>query len=237
VLYKHDLFTADEGTPALTTNLVDLEKVEQRWRSTATTFGSLWSPRTVERLETIDPREVFRHEYFVHEAGHLVGFDVDAKVSSGYFRPGGRLAWRLVYVEEVRADLHALALATEVLQVEQAVDVFYGHVATRFGMMAPEDSGGKAPFGLVPYLLYVALAELGLVTVHGSRFVVCRERSADIASGMQACGAWATERLTGPELMSPSLEGRGLVGAAHVRRCLEHPMLLSSYCRVRGPVA
>lgn len=241
VLYKHDLFTADQGSEPLMTNLVDLDKALDRWASIGPSIDAVWVPRTAEQIVGINPEEALRHEYFAHEAGHLIGVDIDTKSTSGHFRPGGELAWPLVFIEEVRADLHALALAAEALPSARAVDVFHYHVATRFGMHRLNSEDAGAPFGLIPYLLYVVLAEIGMITVESvggaTRFAMRANGAADIIAGMRAGGEWVTERLTLPELDARSVLDRALVGANHVRRSLEAVRLVASFEQVKGSIA
>ena len=54
---------------------------------------------------------------------------------------------------------------------------------------------------------------------------------------MRACGSWATERITMPELTSESRLDMALVGASYVRACLDNDRLMAAFTRVLGDVA
>jgi hypothetical protein len=241
VLYKRDLFVADAGTPELDSNLVDVDKAIARWGEVAATLAALWGPRASDVVAAIgDPADAIRREYFAHEAGHLIGVDIDAKTATEHFRPDGRLCWPLVYLEEVRADLHALAIAADAYSPTEASGVFHYHVATRFGVHHRGREAGAAPFGLVPYLLFVALREVDLIDVvrvgGADHFALTTTRADEVVAGMRACGLWGAERITAPELGSVSRLDLALVGASHVRACLDQDHLVAAFTRVLGPV-
>jgi hypothetical protein len=237
VLYKHDLFAPDRDTPPMRSHVVDLPKASARWEGVLGTIDDIWGPRGREMAAEIPaPAETIRREYFAHEGGHLIGVDVDEKTSSGHFRPGGRLAWPLVYAEEVRADLHALALAADAYAPEEAAAVFLYHVMMRFGFHRAQRTSGASPFGLVPYCLFVVLRELDALDIArtgtGERFAMKATRVADLVSTMRACGTWATEQLTRAELQADSPVERSIVAAAWMRRCIDAEESRAAFARV-----
>lgn len=241
VLYKRELFSADPDTSGFDSNLVDVEKASARWGEVAATLGVLWGRHAEDIVSGIgDSAATVCREYFAHEAGHLIGVDVDAKTATEHFRPAGRLSWPLVYLEEVRADLHALAIAADAYSPTEARAVFLYHVATRFGMHHRGGDMEAAPFGLVPYLLFVALRELNLIDVvrvgGADRLALTTTGAAEVAAGMRACGSWAAERITAPEVSSKSRLDLALVGASHVRACLDEADVVAAFTRVLGPV-
>jgi hypothetical protein len=241
VLYKRELFTPDPGTPELDTNLVDVEKAIARWGHVAATLVALWGPYAEDIVSAIsDPTDTIRREYFAHEAGHLIGVDIHAKTATKHFRPDGRLCWPLVYLEEVRADLHALAIAAEAYPPTEAIGVFHYHVATRFGEHRRGRAAAAAPFGLVPYLLFVALRDVNMIDVvrvgGADRLALTTTRADQVVAGMRACGAWAAERITAPQLGSGSRLDLALVSASHVRACLDQEHVVEAFTRVLGPV-
>jgi hypothetical protein len=196
----------------MTKNLIDLDKAVSRWNLVKSDLNRIWGEQSDLVAAAVgEPAAAIRNEYFFHEAGHLLGFDIEAKMSSGYFRIGGALRWPLVYCEEVRADLHALAMAADSLPATDAAAVFMYHVGTRFGM---GDS-----FGLVPFLLFFALQEVGLMTADrkAGRFALTAADSSAIVAGMRACGEWVSEHLTIPELNARTAIDRAMVGAPFVR--------------------
>ncbi len=241
VLYKRDLFVADPGTPELDSNLVDVDKAIARWDEVAATLVALWGSHAEDIVSAItDPTDTIRREYFAHEAGHLIGVDIHAKTATEHFRPDGRLCWPLVYLEEVRADLHALAIAADAYTPAEASSVFHYHVATRFGEHHRGRTAEAAPFGLVPYLLFVALREINMIEVVRVSGADClaltTTRVDEVVAGMRACGAWAAHRITAPELDSGSRLDLALASASHVRACLDQDDVVAAFTRVLGPV-
>ena len=239
VLYKRDLFVPDAGTPSLDTNIVDLDKANARWDDVSRTLAAVWHLGDTDILGAVgDPHAAIRLEYFAHEAGHLIGADVDEKAAADYFRPDGRLRWALVYVEEVRADLHALAIAADAYSPAEARAVFHYHVATRFGMHHLRRGADAAPFGLVPYLLFVALRELNLIDVvsvaGADRFILTASCADDVAAGMRACGSWAADRITCPELDGESALDMALASASYMRACVDRADLVAVFTSVLG---
>jgi hypothetical protein len=224
VLYKRELFEPDPNTNALPSNVVDLDKAYARWNEVAASLARVWASPDTVRDAVGDAGAAIRCEYFFHEAGHLVGIDVDAKTAGGHFRAGGRLAWPLVFVEEARADLHALAMAAGALQPRAAIAVFVYHVCIRLGVHALARADEPAPYGLVPYLLFVALRELDLIAIErtpaGDRFQL---PAADLLlPRVRELDAWVSSRLTRPELEACTAIDRALVAAGHARCVQEH---------------
>lgn len=163
ILYKRENFTPRPGSPALPSNVVDVRKAVQNWRKRDRYVRALLSFDSDGRATDLEPW-VVADEYFAHEAGHCLGYDVDTKYVDGYFRPSGRVAWPLIYVEEFRADMLGLGLAAEMLDEKRASSVFLYNVLLRFGVhLEGLDRGGPAPYGSTPMLLYRGLTEVGVL--------------------------------------------------------------------------
>jgi hypothetical protein len=227
VLYKRELFEPDPGTPALATHIIDLDKARARWSLIEPTLDLIWGPQAAAlRALIADPDQAVRDEYFVHEAGHLVGFDIDAKMRSKHFVAAGQLLWPLVYLEEVRADLHALALAADAYDATRACAVFGLHVSTRLGVNRLDRA---QPYGLVPFLLIAVLSELGAIEINGEQAVLVSTRADALLSWMRECGRWASERITMPELHAMTTVERALVGATRIRAYMDDPALVARY--------
>lgn len=196
-LYYADVFVPDPGSEPLPANVLDVSKLRGHWaarRADAARVLGAAPFAALERMAGDVPASAAR-EYLCHEAGHATGFDIDAKHRAGYFRPAGELVWPLVFVEELRADLMAMGVAAEALEPAEAAGVFAYHLVHRFGLAALSARTGADGAGMVPYLLFCALEDIGLVPLEG----VEMERDAVLAA-MRACGEHAARELTAPEL-------------------------------------
>ena len=168
VLYERERFMPSPGTPALPADMLDLRKAQAQWKLRQPHVAAVLSGRThaaiAERLHDLDA--VIVNRTLVHEAGHLLGYDVRRKHADGYFTASGRTAWPLVYLEELRAELHGLGFAVALLPPEQAVNVLLYDLALHFGVHREGlVTDGVAPHGLVPFLLFSLLRELGVIVV------------------------------------------------------------------------
>lgn len=162
ILYKRENFTPRPGLAGLPSNVVDVAKAVQNWKVRERYSQALLGAAVEPLATSLGP--VVADEYFGHEAGHCLGYDVDRKYADGYFRPGGRLAWPLIYVEEFRADMLGLGLAAELLDPERASDVLLYNVLLRFGVhLEGLVKGGPAPYGSTPLLLYTSLRRVGVL--------------------------------------------------------------------------
>ena len=229
ILYKQEFFEPDHGTSVMEENIVDVAKATTKWHERIGHIKLLFGDNQYRQIAAyLDNLPlVVANEYYLHEAGHLLGYDVQAKYNDGYFSPGGRTAWPLIYLEELRADLHAFQFALELLPAERAVQVLLYNVALRMGVhLQGVADTGVAPYGLVPYLLYCVLREVGAVKICHSQGRV--ELSfADLTTKglhrvMCACGAIAADQLTSLEEEAIDPLELGIIAATYVRRMLQH---------------
>ncbi|KYF61717.1 hypothetical protein BE11_41260 [Sorangium cellulosum] len=239
ILYKRNFFLPDPGTMSMPVDIVDVRKSRANWTARAACTRSLLADGTYERLtERLDDLDVvIANEYYLHEAGHFLGYDVLTKYQDGYFAPGGKTAWPLVYLEELRADLQAFGFGARLLPAAQAARILLYNVALRFGVHREGlATRGVAPYGLVPFLLFCILRELGFVSVapRRDRWVV-RLASLDeleIVHVMRACAEHAESELTIPELATTDMIERALSAAKYVRRRLADTDAINDYARV-----
>lgn len=243
VLYERELFTPEPSTPPLPADIVDVHKSRALWQAQAPHLATVVSERTygaiAERLRDLDA--VIANESYVHEAGHLLGYDMRRKQADGYFSASGRTAWPLVYLEELRADLHGFGFAVALLPPEQAVRVMLYGLARRFGVHREGlATRGVAPHGIVPFLLFSLLRELGaLMVTEVDGKAVLRLVTLDtpwLYRVMLACADHAQTRLTAPELATTEPFRRALHAARYVRERLCDGVAVDAYARVMQPI-
>ena len=223
ILYKLSNFAPAPGCVGMTTNVVDVAKARLNWRSRAPHVRALLGSETVEQVhELIGPIEtVVANEYFVHEAGHCLGYPTDRKYAQGYFRPAGQLLWPLVHLEEFRADLLSFGIAVDALPRERAVATFLYNVLLRLGVHVEAKSAvEEAPYGPIPHLLITLLQEIGWVEIEQTQGVLHLGslRTNDILQVMRTCSAHAASSLVEPELNCVSPIDAALVAARYFRR-------------------
>ena len=74
-----------------------------------------------------------------------------------------------------------------------------------------------------------------MVRVGGvDRLALATTRADEVVAGMRACGSWVAERITAPEMGSMSRLDLALVGASHVRACLDQEQMVAAFTRVLG---
>lgn len=223
ILYKREFFTPCEGGAAMPSDIVDVAKSAGLWRTRRNALSRVMSADTVEAIEerfgSID--EVIGNEYFCHEAGHMLGHDVLTKYERGYFHVQRSTLWPLVFVEELRADLHAFGFALELLPPERATAIFLYNVALRFGVHAAAGTGGKA-YGTVPYLLFHLLISCGFLDVDSRGILRLRAlRMTETMAAMRACAEHAEQHLTAVELASDDLGDVAIHAALYHRARVE----------------
>lgn len=228
VLYKRDLFVAEEGSAAMPADIVDILKSEHNWQQRTPHAQALlgearYHEAMQHHLAPLGP--AIANEYVLHEAGHLLAYDIGAKQRDGYFAPHGQTAWNLVYLEELRADLNAFGLAAQHLPPAQAAQVLVYNMLQRFavhreGLVRQR----QAPYGLVPYLLFCVLVEIGFLSVEQLdgrlRLQLASLASADLADVMRACAQHAQQQLNAPELACARPIDCAIAAARYVRRRL-----------------
>lgn len=228
ILYKQDLFIPAPDSPKMNSNIVDVLKSLRSWNQRKRFIKTLLDAqdyrRSVERLS--DLRVTIANEYMVHEAGHLVAYDVLTKQIDGYFAPGGKTAWPLIYLEELRADLNAFGFAARLLPPDQAVQIFLYNLLLRFGTHRQGILTQQcAPYGLVPYLLFCLMRERGFIRVeaaaerHSFRLSSLDTRS--LIGLMHDCAEHADEQLNVPEMVEQTSIERAFAPARYIRSRLE----------------
>jgi hypothetical protein len=243
VLYERERFTPNPGTPPLPADVLDVRKAVAQWKIRVPHVAAVLSGRThtaiTERLHDLDT--VISNWTHVHEAGHLVGYDVRRKHADGYFSASGRTAWPLVYLEELRADLHGFGFAVALLPPEQAVQILLYELALHFGVHREGLlTRGVAPHGIVPFLLFSLLRELGAIVVtEGGGAPTFRLVTLDtpwLYRVMLMCADHAQTRLTAPELAAADPLRRALGAARYVRERLCDGLAVEAYSRVMQPI-
>lgn len=224
ILYKESNFEPAAGNEAMPANIVDVEKAAAKWRTRRPHVRALFGLETAEALEQlVGPIAVVAaNEYFVHEAGHCLGYPTDRKYADGYFRLGGRTLWPLVHVEEFRADLLSFGVALRALSAARAVAIFLYNLLLRLGVHAEAMAiAAVAPYGPIPRLLFTLLDEIGWLEADGKRgtFEVRSLDCDDILDVMRQCAEHAEARLVEPPSMHDPVDA-ALVSAAYFReRC------------------
>jgi hypothetical protein len=242
VLYERERFTPTPGTPPLPADMLDLRKAQMQWKLRQPHVAAVLSGRThaaiMERLHDVDA--VIINRALVHRAGHMLGYDVRRKHADGYFSASGRTAWPLIHLEELRAELHGLGFAVALLPPEQAVNVLLYDIAFHFGVHRERlVSEGVAPHGLVPFLLFSLLRELGVIVVTETdptpMFRLATLDTPWLYRVMLMCADHAQTRLTAPELATADPLRRALCAARYVRERLCDGLAVETYSRVMQP--
>jgi hypothetical protein len=234
ILYKKDFFEPDQGREPLPCNVVDAGKSllfwQKRWPYIEALFGS-----AANELSTLIPDliAVIANEYYCHEAGHSLGYAVEAKYADGYFRPGKRTAWPLIWIEEFRADLHSFGYAIRMLSERQAVAVFAYNLLLRLGLECSSVRDSTDGYGAVPFLLYSTLCDLGLLSVvrtHGHTALALSSLNPQyLVEIMKQCDRHADESFTSIELSSMDYIDGALSAATYYRERLSNQNYLSEY--------
>jgi hypothetical protein len=192
----------------------------------------------VRRLPDLDV--VIANEHHVHEAGHMVGYDVRAKRADGYFESTGRTAWPLVFLEELRADLEGFGFAAALLPPERAAQILLYNLALRFGTHREGlATTGVASYGMVPFFTFSLLRELGALAITEAdgraAFELTSLDTNHLVRVMLACAEHAQTRLTAPELATSDPLERALCAARYIRERLSDGKAVEAYARVMDP--
>lgn len=235
ILYKNELFIPKPGTPAMDMNIVDVLKSRNNWIGRVDYIKELFPEISLLALQKLHGLElVIANEYMLHEAGHFLAYDVCAKQREGYFSVMGKTAWPLVYLEELRADLNAFGFAAQLLAPEKAAQIFLYNVMLRFGVHREGIvQKQQAPYGLVPYLLFHLLQDLGFLSVcqqHGRRsFNLTSLETNQLTAVMCACARHAEQELNAPELTKTTALEKAIVAAKYVRNRLDDTAMTELY--------
>jgi hypothetical protein len=221
ILYKVSNFEADPGTPAMPANIVDLPKAIGLWERRRHVHATLFGAKGVESaLDLIgDIRRAVVNEYFLHEAGHCLGYSVEEKARDHFFSPGGDPSALLIALEELRADAHGFQLGLDALEPADAVSVFVYYLLQRFGVhIEGLHHNGRAPYGLIPYLLFDILQVAGFCLPIGTS-AQWPEKGVLLAC-MRDISAIIDEAVTGPEVSAGSPIVAALAGGTYLRQRL-----------------
>lgn len=231
ILYKRSHFRPASGSPPMPCDIVDVDKACTGWASRLGALTGWLGACAIEQAgRCIDnlPRTV-ANEYFVHEAGHGLGYDVDRKCADGYFHPGGIASPGLLALEELRADLQGLGVALHLLPTKEAVAVLVYQLMLRFGVhLDAVARGGPAPYGLVPYLLYRALCLVGVDLASCPAEELFDDQSA-MVEAMVALSHHAQSLLTRPEADAAEALGSAMTSAAYLRCALSDASTLARF--------
>jgi hypothetical protein len=236
VLVKKQFFTPAENSDEMTDDFVDVHKSVRYWFERQPYYHALLGKNDAEALEQriTDLDLTIANEYFCHEAGHLVGYDVRSKYADGYFRVNGKAAWPLIFVEEFRADLHAFGVALRVLSPKHAAQVFLYNLLLRFGLEASAYATQSQAYGAVPYLLFHLLRSLGFLLIEQDGEGSSKLRLADVSDTavltvMAACAEHAAEHLTQVEVDTRDPLEAAICSAAYYRVRALHTEATSDY--------
>lgn len=220
ILYKREFFSGEE----MDCDIVDVEKSKREWITRRSALAAIFAPSD---LATINARLgnldwVIVNEYYVHEAGHFLGLDVLEKYASGFFTAQGHTLWPLIYAEELRADLGSFDFALRLLPAADADRIFLYNIALRFGAHRQGvEQHGTDVYGLVPYLLFCVLHELGFVAVEQGRLRFASLEPSYLRMVMATAAAHAYEQLTAPEMTGMSATDLAIHVATYVRQRLD----------------
>ena len=233
ILYKKGNFEASQGTPGMPANIVDLSKALRLWERRRPVQVALIGVEGLEAaLHVIgDLDRAIVNEYFLHEAGHCLGYSVDEKVRDHFFALGGEPSAVLIALEELRADVHGFQLGLEVLEPADAASSFMYYILQRFGVHVEGlHETNRAPYGLVPFLLFDVLQVAGIRLPHDT---AAQWPAQDVLiAGIRDIATIIDDAVTGPEMSAGSPVTAALAGAQYVRQRLLDERRTSQYLRM-----
>jgi hypothetical protein len=156
ILYKRSHFERIGGDP-MPSDIIDVGKAAERWSARRTYMRKLLGDDTASEVEDRIGKieRIAALEYFMHEAGHCLGYDTASKYRDGYFRIRGKTVWPLVYVEELRADLLSFGFAARYLPQDSAIAIFLYNLVLRLSShLEGVDQRDYHPYGAVPSMLW-----------------------------------------------------------------------------------
>ena len=226
ILYKRSHFKANLGSPAMTTNIVDVRKAAANWRRRIPLMIDLVGETAFREIEALigDIEHTAADEYVFHEAGHCLGYPTERKYNDGYFRLGGATRWQLIYLEELRADLLAFGLAADALSPQRAAALVLYNLLLRVGADTEARADRSRPYGPIPRLLVSLLQDSGWISGASTGALhFASLRPGDIVAAMVACSDRAIAELLMPEegiqvpLDAALLAARWLNGRPEIR--------------------
>ena len=226
ILYKRSHFEPG-GAAVMPSDIVDVLKAAERWSArrgyVRKLFGGDVAAELASRIGSIE--RIAALEYFMHEAGHCLGYDTATKYRDGYFQIHGKTVWPLVYVEELRADLLSFGFAARYLPRDLATAIFFYNLLLRFGSHLEDvDRRGCYPYGAIPFMLWGLLYRAGFIrpvagTATDRVWVISSLDPATVICHMKALGDLARERLV--ELDSLEATDSAITAANFYRSVLE----------------
>jgi hypothetical protein len=164
-LYYRTNFEELSCSPVIDHDLLDVTKLKSLYDNRLPLLRNIFTSETFDWLtslfDIIEPWAI--NEYMFHEAGHRLGYSVDDKLKSGFFRWGGKLRWPLIYVEEYRADINSWDIALRNRPPEETVLIVLYTMMHRFGLAAESLSLGRSGAGYVPFLHFANLLASGFL--------------------------------------------------------------------------
>ena len=229
ILVKKQFFSPEEGTAPMEFDFVDVNKSYQFWQQRKPFVRSLFGEQTDELFALIPAvRSTIVNEYYCHEAGHCLGYDVRSKYEEGYFQLRGKSLWPLIFVEEFRADLHSFDIAAQTLPAPAAASIFVYNFLLRWGVEAQGLAASQTAYGSVPYLLFCFLYNEGFIQAgeHGLRLTATDPQT--IIGMMQQAGEHAIQQLTAFEMEGDKTQG-AIMAANYFRQRVMNKELLQLY--------
>jgi hypothetical protein len=153
-------------------DLLDLTKLSALFAERLPLLQSIFSSEAFHWVLDIIG-EIYRtivNEYMCHEGGHCLGYPVDEKYESNFFRFGGRLRWPLIYMEEYRADANSWSIAARLLKPRAAAGVVLYTLTHRLGLAAENLRSGRPGAGYIPFFHFLSFLERGALFVTQTEF-------------------------------------------------------------------
>lgn len=229
ILVKKQFFSPEEGTAPMEFDFVDVNKSFQFWQQRKPFVQSLFGEQADELFALIPAvRSTIVNEYYCHEAGHCLGFDVRSKYEEGYFRLKGKSLWPLIFVEEFRADLHSFGIAAQTLPAPAAASIFVYNFLLRWGVEAQSLANSQTAYGSVPYLLFCFLYNEKFIEVVENGLRLTSTDQQVIVSMMQRAADHAFQQLTLFEMEGDKTQG-AIMAANYFRQRVTNQQVLQLY--------
>ncbi|HDR7799708.1 TPA: hypothetical protein QCY03_003510 [Bacillus tropicus] len=231
ILYKRNHFVPYKRSDTMKSDIVDVRKAAERWNGRRPFAYKLFGKDVMTKVEELigDIERVAALEYYMHEAGHCLGYGTANKYHDGYFQINKKTIWPLVYVEEFRADLLSFGFAASHLPPKTATAIFLYNIMLRFcshfeGIMQCK----QHPYGSIPVLLYSILRRTGFFlpiskSQKSSDFNIASLNIKDVIQHMLALNDLARSKLV--ESNSLKATDAALNAAKFYRTMLNHEIV------------
>jgi hypothetical protein len=198
ILYKRSHFDQHDNSEKMPSDIIDVCKASARWNGRRRFMVGLLGLENANVVEGLigDIGHVATVEYYMHEAGHCIGYDTASKYRDTYFRVEGKTVWPLVYTEEFRADLLSFGFAASLLSTRMAAATFFYNVLLRLGShVEGVKQNGCHSYGTIPFLLYASLRRFGVLlapskTCSAASLNFATLTPEDIVDHMRELDAW-----------------------------------------------